>query len=418
MPRKAVNTERGSRFVHAKTVRAGVWRSVLSSHLLTPSLPLSHLARAANFTARAAQKRWKKFEAARAAGGSEQEALDAAAADDRGGHNSAFNSSQCSLLREQVLALPVASREAVRTAALQLDQGIRLAPHPLQSQQLRSEPRPTFSASSGFLSRFVRQQRLSFVRVKPFQVGKRAASKQIDTDTLSLDYVLSGQDALLRYGPSMLLNMDETPSKVVDTPRCTLQPTGTKATAKFTTTAKEKMVITTLPTITAAGAKLQLCAVIRGKTDKTLNKVRMGASSVVNRVRLYYSESGWVTEAIMLRWVKEIIQPYTHSAPAALILDDYAAHWTPSVLAAASAINLELIRVPKFSGATAMLQPLDVEFNGPMSIQRKKIWQQMKMSNPDAVDSEQSCIERAQQAYEALTAQQTAKAFSKAHIEL
>ena len=68
----------------------------------------------------------------------------------------------------------------------------------------------------------------------------------------------------------------------------------------------------------------------------------------------------------MLQWFADVIQPYTQSKPAALIVDTYAAHLTPAVRAAAAAINLELIEVPR--GQTATRQPLDVSFNGPLKV--------------------------------------------------
>src|SRR6185437_9142013 len=97
------------------------------------------------------------------------------------------------------------------------------------------------------------------------------------------------------------------------------------------------------------------------------------------KVNLFYTDSGWVNEGVMVRWLNDVVKPYTQSRPAALILDDYSAHWSPCVQAAAAAMNLTLIHIPNFAGATALLQPLDVEFNGPMSIQRKKLWTEIKL---------------------------------------
>ncbi len=114
--------------------------------------------------------------------------------------------------------------------------------------------------------------------------------------------------------------------------------------------------------------------------------------------------------------MNEVVKPYTRSRPAALILDDYSAHWSPCVQAAAVALNLTLIHVPNFAGATALLQPLDVEFNGPMSIQRKKLWTQIKLRDPDSKDSEQACVERVQLAYEAMSKAGAVTAFRKAKI--
>lgn len=52
----------------------------------------------------------------------------------------------------------------------------------------------------------------------------------------------------------------------------------------------------------------------------------------------------------------DVLLPYTHCLPAALIVDCYAAHFTPAVLSAAASMQLQLIQVP--AGCTADLQPL------------------------------------------------------------
>ena len=63
----------------------------------------------------------------------------------------------------------------------------------------------------------------------------------------------------------------------------------------------------------------------------------------------------------MLRWLTDVIRPYTNSKPAALLVVTFAAHLTPSVYQAALSINLQLIKLHR--GMTSTLQPLDVFFS-------------------------------------------------------
>jgi hypothetical protein len=133
--------------------------------------------------------------------------------------------------------------------------------------------------------------------------------------------------------------------------------TGSGRAAQITTKAGNRLNVTHFPCSTAAGNKLQMCAFIKGKTLRTLTKITKDASLAVQRVRLYYSISGWINSAIIVRWLAEVVQPFTKSEPAALVmpLDDFAAHWTDEVKEAALAIKLQLICVPK--GTTSEYQP-------------------------------------------------------------
>jgi hypothetical protein len=133
----------------------------------------------------------------------------------------------------------------------------------------------------------------------------------------------------------------------------------------------------TFPTITASGEKLPMCAILKGKTPRCLKKVQTGASADVKKVKLYFSQKGWVNEGIMALYLRDVLVPFTHGNPAALIIDSYKAHFTPAIRDAAAAMNLQLIQVP--GGCTADLQPLDASFNGPLLMKRKHIWAQKKL---------------------------------------
>lgn len=190
--------------------------------------------------------------------------------------------------------------------------------------------------------------------------------------------------------------------------------TGSGEAAKITTAANPRLNITTFPCISAAGYKLPLCAVLAGTTVRCLAKIRDGASPAVNRVVLYYSKKGWINEGIMVRWLADVVHAYTHGAPAALILDSYASHWTTPVRDAAAAMNLELICVP--GGLTSTCQPLDTSFNGPMLKARQRIWREMKVARPGDDDTYQATIERTQLAYESMSKEATLKGWKVAQL--
>lgn len=150
-----------------------------------------------------------------------------------------------------------------------------------------------------------------------------------------------------------------------------------------------------MPTITCSGRKLPLAFINRSKTDKFKNKM-----NIPNNMHAYWSTNGWVNESIMLYYLDEIIKPNLSSKGGALVLDEFAAHWTPKVVDKADQMKLRLIKVP--AGQTSTLQPLDISCMGPMSKTREKLYMEMKMLKPDEKDNVQNAIQRANEAYKQL----------------
>ena len=255
--------------------------------------------------------------------------------------------------------------------------------------------------------------------LQPVKESKRA---QRDLDQESFDYVTEVRDAVLRYGERMVLNMDETPVQLCDAPTTAVVSTGSKEAARIQTDFLQKNTLTTFPCVSAAGDRLRLCAVLKGKTRRALRKVREGASDAVQTVRLYTSAQGWMTEQVMLAWMQDVVFSYTHAAPAALILDQYAAHMTPAVRELADHLHIQLIFVP--AGLTAQLQPLDVGINGALVQARKKVWRNKKQmiegyfapSAAGSSDTWQAAVERAQVAYATITSKCVRRSFEKAFL--
>ena len=121
-----------------------------------------------------------------------------------------------------------------------------------------------------------------------------------------------------------------------------------------------------------------------------------------------------MTEEIMLQWFKDVVAPYTMGQPAALLLDRYGCHWTSKVQYAAAMMDLQLIQVP--GGCTSILQPLDVEFNGPMLKARQRIWREKKLMRPFDKDTPQAAVERTQLAYASMSKAMTREAWRKAQF--
>jgi hypothetical protein len=72
-----------------------------------------------------------------------------------------------------------------------------------------------FRASDGFVTAFKRRQRLSSHRTKLIR-SKPPVGPARDTERECFDFVSEARDAVMRLGPSMVLNMDETPVQICD----------------------------------------------------------------------------------------------------------------------------------------------------------------------------------------------------------
>jgi hypothetical protein len=404
---RARNTKRGSEVKRKKDQKERRYRSLFQQKVAQPGLPLKFLALEFKLNYAEVRQRWKRYDAAER-DGNEME-MDAACENHSGGHNRALTVEQ-----ELVLAEVVRETQPAMTHTQIVDTAIQFHVSAHEDEHATRSHTP-FRASGSFITRFKLDHRLSSHRT-----SLKFKSKVIERDgkseeDISLDYALEVHSALHEYGPSLVLNADETPVGKIDAPTTAVTTTGSKDPSRIISSEPGLgESITIFPCISADGHKLPLTAVIKGKTPRSFNKITRGASATVNKVHLLLSSSAFMTSSCMVQWLREIVQAYTRSRPAALILDAWKAHWTPEVREVAARMNLELIRVP--SGFTSTLQPLDVCFNGPLKRKRQKIWREKKRGDDRVVDNHQASIERQQLAYETISRRNTKRAWEKAQL--
>jgi hypothetical protein len=392
-----------------KRKQESLYGDALRDKAAAPRFSLASIAGRHQVCARELQRRWRRYQAAVRDG--HPSPLTCAASDRRGGHNRAFAAQHESLLKDLVLNAPTTmTQNEIQSTALQLHHDVNVA----SSRSLRTTRSVvSFKASPRFITQFKRRQRLSSHR-SSLKFRSASAPDPVEQEHNILQYVNDVRTAIDTYGARNVLNMDETPVPKCEHPITGVVATGSGHAAQCRTDAGNRLNVTHFPAISAAGNHLQLCAIIKGKTERTLKKIRTDASAVTSRVRLYYSPSGWTNSAILVRWLADVVQPYLAGRAGALVMDDYHAHWTEDVRAAAAAIRLKLIKVPP--GLTCEYQPLDVQFNGPMVKERQRIWLRHRLACPDAKDSEQKAVERAQMAYEGISRSSTVDAWRKAFL--
>lgn len=190
--------------------------------------------------------------------------------------------------------------------------------------------------------------------------------------------------------------MDETPAPFLEIPRKTWGDRGKKKKYVIKTVKRMKGQVTLMPTISAAGRKLKLAWINAGKTNMAIKKMKLPG-----KVISFHSPKGWTNEAVMIKYLQQVIVNHTQGANCALILDDYGAHWTEAVQNAAAHHNIQLIKVPK--GLTPILQPLDISFNSQFNYLRGIECQNEMVRNKGVVEEREKIIQRAAVAYHKVT---------------
>lgn len=259
--------------------------------------------------------------------------------------------------------------------------------HPKQSK-LRNVG---FTASNGWVDRFKARHGFPSHKLNPVQKLSIATE---NTQELSVaNFINEVVNAVFEYGARYVFNMDETPVKVVEMPRTAWNNSFSHKKLKTRCNGNPKQKVTVMPTITADGKKLPLAWINKAETDYAI-KNRM---KLPQQIFSYYSDSGWVNEGIMLRWLIEVIKPAIPKRGAALIIDSYDAHWTPAVCECARKMKLRLIEVPK--GTTSEYQPLDISVNGPMKRIEQRLFMDHKLNFPESSDTIENAVLRAFNAY-------------------
>jgi hypothetical protein len=125
------------------------------------------------------------------------------------------------------------------------------------------------------------------------------------------------------------------------------------------TTGCEKLRLTVMLEATADGRKLPPLLILK---RKTLPKSESFLKDVIIRAQ----EKGWMTEELMLEWLKIVWshRPGTFlNQLSMLVLDTFKGHVTDSVKDQLCKMKIKLVVIP--GGLTSVLQPMDVSINKP-----------------------------------------------------
>ena len=176
-----------------------------------------------------------------------------------------------------------------------------------------------------------------------------------------------------------IINMDQTPVFFSMVPNKTLNVAGERSINVRTSTGST-MWLTCAVTVSAAGDILRPFIVFNGKCDGRIAREFQNPEKSGFPVDCSYicRDRAWMDEAMMLQWVKEVLEPWSKHVPAGivpyLLLDSYKCHLMSSVVHAIQDLGIEVDHIP--GGCTGLVQPLDVGVNKPLKNQIRRKWEE------------------------------------------
>ena len=179
------------------------------------------------------------------------------------------------------------------------------------------------------------------------------------------DIMMKFNFAKFNIPDSLIINLDQTPTKYVPVGHTTLVKKNSKtATIKVST---DKRTITATFAISIRGGFLQMQLIYGGKTKKCLPRFKFP-----EKFSLSYNKTHYSNEKEACKFIKDILKPYIKQViernnlpidqTALVIMDVFKGQVTPMVLDLYKESNIVVVLVP--ANMTNHLQPLDLTVNG------------------------------------------------------
>jgi hypothetical protein len=257
-----------------------------------------------------------------------------------------------------------------------------------------------FKASNGWVYSFKKRWKLSTQTSNNSHIAKNPAKEEIIESFLN-----KCKEINETIDKEYIFNLDETNWKISNGQYKSIGIMGAenrKINCKYNTKAS----ITAVLIITANGSFHKPYIIIKGKTQKTLDKINLN-----DNFKEKISENGWITTDIMLD-ILDDIKNICKKNKAALIMDTFNAHIDKKVKAKAKKLKIELVYVPV--GQTSKLQPLDVSINGPIKTISKSLLKDCFVSDPDFVPNINHSINFLIQSCQKIKQETIKKSFEKA----
>ena len=207
-------------------------------------------------------------------------------------------------------------------------------------------------------------RRMGF-RKRTATTGKVAFPKAVQKEIeISFFHEIVQKIEIHKIPLSLVLNLDQTPTKFVPGSSCTQARIG--STSVPVAGSSDKRMITATFSITLTGVFLPMQLIYGGKTSKSLPRVEFPDSFTLSVNEKHYSN-----EQESLKLLDEVIIPYVTSEreklqlpiqPALSLMDVFKGQMTTPVIDKLVENNILLVKVPP--NLTHIYQPLDVAVNG------------------------------------------------------
>ena len=157
---------------------------------------------------------------------------------------------------------------------------------------------------------------------------------------------------------TLILNADETCWRILNGKLKTVALTGSDS-VHVSIGFDSKEAVTVMACCSAAGQKLPLYAIVKGKTDECERKLRQDKRlrKYINRVlHIGHTESGWATKEWQIDYLK-FIEKTLNGRYCCLVWDVHISHRSPEVVQWARDHKINTLFIP--AGQTGEYQPLD-----------------------------------------------------------
>jgi hypothetical protein len=218
-----------------------------------------------------------------------------------------------------------------------------------------------FKASDSFVHDFRARHRMA-LRRPSMKRRRRVTEEEMEA------FIHRAQELMRGVPAERIVNLDETNWRSVAPGFLTWATRGAESVPCIIDN-DEKEGITVIAAIDAAGSKLPLTIIGKGKTPRCLAALNLRAA-----VWTATSISGWTNSEVMCRYFELLRVHLDPDGPLVLVLDTYSAHRAEAVRAAAAIWNIELLFIPP--GCTDRLQPLDRKVFGVLKGYARQLWRQ------------------------------------------
>jgi hypothetical protein len=224
-----------------------------------------------------------------------------------------------------------------------------------------------FKCSYHYMSRFLNRVNLSSRKV-------RAARRPEINDDECAEFMAKMAAVWERYSEDHIVNFDESSWRLVQVGDRTIAERGVEVVHSYVE-GDAKACFTFFASCLADGSKLPLILLAKGKTARCH---RQFGDHPGYDYRVWNSPTGWCKDYLVIDFL-HVLRERFGPDPICLLMDQFTAHQTDSVMRTAMELSIEIVWIPK--GATGLYQPLDRRPFGALKSKGRAKWKRYYHEN-------------------------------------